>query len=155
MIHCQILMVLFSYLRVLLSLPFMVVLNGLWVFFPRGFLPHVFSSHPIHLNIRLNIPLPHNLTPPRAILSLTFPLPHHIFPRRAPLFLSLPIPIPHHLRPPCAPLTLPLYLPHHIYPHCVPLYISIPLHLPHTPSLYQFLPSCHSCLNMIQIIQCI
>ena len=109
-------MVFFSYLQLLLSLPFLSVLTGSEGGRPCYFILHVSPFHPIHLRL----PLPHNIRPTCTHLSLPphIPLPHHVFPPSAPL--SLPLPLPHHLRLP---------LPRHIRPLCVPLSISLPLYL--------------------------
>ena len=144
----------FSYLRVLLSLPFMATLTGSGGV-PCQFQINIFPSHPLHILIRLPLHIPHNLIPHHALISLPLPLPRHIFPPREPLSIDIPLPLPCNLCPPRTPLSLPLALPRHLCTPCAPLSIYIPLHIPHPPCLSQRFPCCHSYLNMSQIIQCI
>ena len=150
---CKNIRVLFSYLRVLLSLPFMERLTGPGGGCPCQFLLHICPFHPLHLHIRLFLPLPHNLSPHNALLSFPLPLPHHLCPPRAPLSIYLPLPLPLHILPPHATLSLTTALPHNLLPFLAPLYISLPLHFTQPPCLFQNFPRFHSYPKMIQIIQ--
>ena len=146
-------MVFFSYLIVQISLRFMATLIGSGGDFPRWFMISIIPSHPIHLLTCLSLPLPRNIIPRRAFLSLPIPLPHHICPPLVSLYLYLTLLLPNNFRPPHAHLSITISLPHNIFPPRATLYISIPFRLPHPPCLYQRFPRCHSYPNMIQIIQ--
>ena len=123
--------------------PFMDVLTGSGGGCAYQFLSHFCRYHPPHLYLRFTLPLPHNLSPPRALPSLPLPLIcHHCHPH-VHLSIYLPLPIPHHLCSLSEPQYLPLPLPHHLRPPSAPLYISLTIHLPQPPSLSQLLPHCH------------
>ena len=138
LLKCKNVLVLFSYPRVILSLPFRSTLTGLGGGCPRQFLLHICTSYPLHLHIRLPLPFTCHICPPRE-----------------PLSLYLPFPLPHNISPPRAPISIPLALPCHLGTHCAPLSISIPLHIIWPPCLSQHFTRCHSYTKMSQIIQCI
>ena len=152
-VKCQNIMVFFSYLRVLIYLQFLAVLTGLGGGSPPQFIFHIHPYRPLHLHIRLLLPLPHNISPHCSLFSLPLPLPHHLCSPHAPLSISIPLPLPHYIFPPHAPLSLSLALPNHLHPPLEPLYLSLPIHLPHPPCLSQSLPHCHSYTNMRKRIQ--
>ena len=79
---------LFSFLWVLLSLPFLAVLIGLGGGgFPCQSLINVHPSHPLHLCLHLPLPPQHNLSTRNALLSLSI-LCHVCLPC-SPLFLFI------------------------------------------------------------------
>ena len=118
LVKCQNVMVFFSYLRLLLSPPtFLARLNVSGGGFPRRFLLHFLSSHPLHLCLRLPLPITHNLVPLIEFIYIPLPLPRYLCPPHAYLSLSIPLPLPHHLHPP--------FEPHYLF-----LFLSI-LHIPH------------------------
>ena len=155
LVKYQNVMVLFSYLRVLILLPFLSILNRSGGGCPHLFLFNFYPSHTLYLGLCLSLPLQKNISPHHAILSLPLPLPHNLCLTHPTLSIFLPIIIPHHLFPPHSPLSLPIYLPHNIFTPCAPLYIYLSIHIPHPPSLYQCFPCCHSYPNTIQTIQLI
>ena len=148
-------MVFFSHLILLLSSPFLAVLTRSRRGCSHQFMLHIRPSGPLHLHIRLPLPLPHNLIPHQSLLSITLNIPLHICPPCATLSISfyLPLSLPHHLLPSHEPIPLTIALPHNLFTPSAHLSLSIPLHLPHSPYLPQRLPRCHSYTNMIQLIQ--
>ena len=155
LLKCQNIIVLFSYLRVLIFLSFIATLTESGGGCTRQFLLHTCPYHPLHLHIRLPLPLPRNLSPHHSLLSLPIPLPRHLLPPLAPLYIYLPLPLTHNICPPRAHLSINLALPFNIHPPCAPLPISLPIHISNPPWLSQRFPCCHSYPNMIQIAQCI
>ena len=154
---CKNVMVLFSYLLLLLYFPFMEVLTWSGGGCPHQFLLHIRPSGPLHLHIRLPLPLSHNLIPRHSFLYLPLHIPLHLFTPCVTLSISisLPLTLPNRLLYTHEPIPLTLYLLHNICPPSAHLSISLPFHLPQPPYLSQRLPRCHSYTNTIQIIQCI
>ena len=141
-------MVFFSYLRVLIYLPFLAVLTGSGGGCPRLSLIHINPSRHLHLCIRLPLPLPNNISPHHALISLPLHLQRSIFSPHATIYIYLPLPLLQHLITPHETLSLTLSLTYHLIHPCAPLSISLLLRLPHPPCLSQSLPCCHSYPNI-------